>query len=181
VGALATVVAAVAGSILLWAALEKARHPGGLAATLRHLGVPSTLVRAAGLVIAVELGVGLGLVFRPDSLLTQGGVVVVASAFAVAGLLALRRDEPVPCTCFGPGSPGYLGVNQIAALVPWVGAAAILNAADVARPAPSEGASILAVVALAMAGLRLVRVLDVSREARADRRSARETYAWLQR
>jgi hypothetical protein len=181
VAALATVVAAVAGSILLWAALEKARHPGAMASTLRHLGVPATLASAGGLVIVIELGVGLGLVFRPDSLITQGSVVVVAAVFALAGLLALRRDERIPCSCFGPGSNGYLGVNQIAALVPWVGVAVVLNAADVARPAPSEGAAILATVALAITGLRLVTLLDVSREARADRRSARETYAWLHR
>jgi hypothetical protein len=181
VAALATVVVAVSASILLWAGLEKARDPGALASTLRHLGLPATVARGAGLVIAAELGVGLAIVFRPDSLLTQGGVVLLAVAFALAGLLALRRDEPIRCTCFGPGSLGYLGVSQIVALVPWVGAAVVLDAADVVRPSPSEGASMLAMVALAITGLRLVTVLDVSREARADRRSARETYAWLRR
>lgn len=181
VATLATAVAAVGASILLWAGLEKAREPGATVSMLRHLGVPPILARAAGLVIVVEFTLGLGLVFRPDSLVTQGGVVVLGAAFALAGLLALRRDEPIRCTCFGPGRHGYLGVAQIAALVPWVGAAAILNAADLSRPSPSEAASILAVVALAMTGLRLIPVLGASWEARGDRRAAGETYLWLHR
>lgn len=179
---LATAVALVGASILLWAGLEKARAPASTASTLGQLGVPASLAGpAAGLVVLAELAVALGLVFRPDSALTLAGVVLLAGAFALAGLLALRRGEPVPCTCFGAGRGGYLGENQVRALVPWVGGAAFLYVADVASPSPSGGAAMLAGVGLAMAGVRLIAVLPAWREARGDRRSARETYLWLRR
>lgn len=182
VSALATTVAVVGASTLLWAALEKARDPEATASTLRQLGVPSPLaLAAAGLVILAELAVGLGLVFGPNSVVTQGGVALLAAAFALAGLVALRRDEQIRCTCFGPGRRGYLGVPQVAALIPWAAAVTILHAADMAPPSPSEGASTLAAVALVMSGLRLAPVLGAWREARGDRRSARETYGWLHR
>jgi hypothetical protein len=112
---------------------------------------------------------------------TQGGVVLLAGAFALAGLLALRRDEPVRCTCFGSGRNGYLGANQVLAFVPWVGGAMFLYVTDVTPPSPPHGAAMLAGVGLAMAGVRLIPVLGAWREARGDRRSAREMYLWLHR
>lgn len=182
VSTLATTVAVVGASILLWAALEKARDPEATASTLRQLGVPSRIaLAAAGLVIAAEFAVGLGLVFRPDAVVTHGGVALLAAGFALAGLLALRRGEQIRCTCFGPGGRGYLGVPQVASLVPWAAAVAILYAAGTAPPSRSEGASMLAAMALVMSGLRLIPVLGAWREARGDRRSARETYGWLHR
>lgn len=182
VATLATTVAMVGAALLLWAGLEKARDPGATASTLEQLGVPAAVAAgAAGLVVAAELAVGIALVFRPDALPTQGGVIALAAAFGLAGLLALHRGEQIRCTCFGPGRRGYLGRNQLAALVPWVGMAAFLHVADVAPPSPSEGASILAAVALAMTVLRLVPMFGAWREARGDRRSARETYVWLHR
>jgi hypothetical protein len=181
VAILATTVALVGASILLWAGLEKARDPASTASTLRQLGVPARLTNAAGLIIPAELAVALGLVFRPDSAVTQGGVILLAGAFALAGLLALRRNEPVRCSCFGSGWGGNLGRNQVLGLVPWVGGAAFLHVVDLAPPSPSRGAAMLAGVGLTMAGARLVPVLGAWREARGDRRSARETYLWLQR
>lgn len=178
---LATTVALVGASILLWAALEKARDPGATVSTVRQLGAPAGLANAAVLIIPAELTVALGLVFRPDSAVTQAGVVLLAGAFAFAGLLALRRDEPVRCSCFGAGRGGHLGANQVLALVPWVGGAAFLHVAHLVAPSPSRGATMLAGVGLVMASLRLVPVLRAWREARGDRRSARETYLWLQR
>jgi methylamine utilization protein MauE len=177
----ATTIALMGAAILLWAGLEKARDPGSTVSTLLQLGVPARLARAAGLLIVAELAVGLGLVFRPDSAWTQVGVVVLAGAFAGAGLLALRRGERIRCACFGSGRRGYLGANQIKALVPWVGGAAILRVGDVERPSPSRGAELLAGIALTMAGLRLVPLVGAWREARGDRRSAIETYVWARR
>ena len=178
---LATTVALVGASILLWAALEKARDPGATVSTVRQLGAPAGLANAAVLIIPAELTVALGLVFRPDSAVTQAGVVLLAGAFAFAGLLALRRDQPVHCSCFGAGRGGHLGANQVLALVPWVGVAAFLHVAPLVAPSPSRGATKLAGVGLVMASVRLVPVLRAWREARGDRRSARETYLWLQR
>jgi hypothetical protein len=179
VATVALTVAAVGASILFWAALEKARDPQMTVSTLQQLGFPAGLAKAAWLLILVELAVALGLVFRPDSIVTQGGVVVLAGTFASAGLLALRLEKRVRCTCFGLGAHGHLGLNQVAALIPWAGAAAFLNAADVASPSPSQGIGTLATIALTMATLRLVGLFGPWRQARGDRQSARETYVWL--
>lgn len=178
---LATAVALVGASILLVAGLEKARDPASTASTLRQLGLSATLANVGVLIIPAELAVAVGLLFRPDSAVTQGGVVLLAGAFAVAGLLALRREEPVRCTCFGSGRSGTLGTNQLLALVPWVAGAAFLQVADLAPPSPSRGAAMLAGVGLTMAGVRLIPLLGAWREARGDRLSARETYLWLHR
>jgi hypothetical protein len=178
---LATTVALVGASVLLWAGLEKAREPGSAASMLRALGVPARLATAGVLVIPAELAVAVGLVFRPDSIWTQGGVVVLAGAFAVAGLLALRRDESIRCACFGSARGGYLGAKQVVALAPWLVGIGILNVADVPPPSATRAAALLAGVALIMAGVRLISVLGASHEARGDRRSAQETYVWLQR
>jgi hypothetical protein len=181
VAILATAVALVGASILLVAGLEKARDPASTTSTLRQLGLPAVLANVGMLVIPAELAVALGLVFRPDSGVTQAGVVLLAGAFAVAGLLALRRDEPVRCTCFGSGRSGYLGSSQLLALVPWVGGAAFLHVATLTPPSPSRGAAMLAGAGLTMAAVRLIPLLGAWREARGDRLSARETYLWLHR
>lgn len=177
----ATLIALMGASILLWAGLEKARDPGSTVSTLRQLGVPAGPARASWLLIPAELAVGLGLVFRPDAVWIQLGVVVLAGAFAIAGLIALRRGVQIHCACFGSTRRGYLGTNQIIALVPWVGGAAILRVADVEPPSLSRGSTMLAGVALTMAGVRLVPLLGAWREARGDRRSALETYVWARR
>jgi hypothetical protein len=181
VAILATAVALGGASLLLWAGLEKARDPASTASTLRQLGLSATLANVGVLIIPAELAVALGLVFRPDSTVTQAGAILLAGAFAVAGLLALRRDEPVRCTCFGSRRSGYLGANQLVALVPWAGGAAFLHVADLTPPSPSRGAAMLAGVGLTMAGARLIPLLGAWREARSDRLSARETYLWLHR
>jgi hypothetical protein len=178
---IATAIALAGSAILLWAGLEKARDLGSTAAMLRQLGVPTRLARAAGLLVLAELAVALGLVFRPDSRWVVLGVVVLAVAFAWAGLVALRRGELIRCSCFGSARRAYLGTTQIKALGPWLGGAAFLAVAGVERPSPSEGATRLAVIALAMASLRMVPLLRGWREARGDRRSAREMYVWLHR
>lgn len=176
---LASAVALVGASILLWAGLEKSRDPTSAVVTIRQLGVPDDVARFASLIIPAELAVAGALVFRPDSLVTQAGVVSFAGAFAFAGLLARRQDEPIRCRCFGPGGRGYLGRTQIVAFVPWAAVAAFLHVTAVAAPSPSTGAAMLAGVALAIACVRIVSVLGAWHEARGDRRMAQETYSWL--
>ena len=177
----ATTIALAGASILLWAGLEKARDPGSTVSTLRQLGVPTPLARLGGVLILAELAIGVGLVFRPDSVWIQAGVVVLAGAFACAGLLAVRRGELIRCSCFGSTRRGYLGANQIRALVPWLGGAAILRVADVEAPSSSRGAALLSGLALTIAAARLVSVLGAWRVARGDRRAAAETYVWAHR
>jgi hypothetical protein len=177
----ATTIASLGAVVLLWAGLEKARDPGSAASMLRELGVPGRLAVLGVLAIPAEIAVAVALVFRPDSLWTQGGVIVLAGAFALAGLLALRRDKPIRCACFGSGRGGYLGADQVVALVPWAAGVATLRLADVGHPTPAEATELLAALALAMAGARLALLLGAWHEARGDRRSARETYVWLHR
>jgi hypothetical protein len=178
---LATTIALMGASILLWAGLEKARDPGSTVSTLRQLGVPAPLAAVAALLILAELAIAVGLVFRPDSVWIQTGVVVLAGTFAFAGWLALRRGELIRCSCFGSTRRHYLGANQIKALVPWVAGVAILRVADVEAPSPSRGADMFLGIALTIAGVRLIPVLGAWREARGDRRSAVETYVWARR
>jgi hypothetical protein len=181
VGASAAIVALFGASVLLWAGLEKARNPAATVSTLRQLGVPTALANAAGLVVAAEVAVALALVFRPGSGWTHAAVAGLAGAFALAGVVALRKEERIRCTCFGSGTGGYLGTSQIAALVPWLGGVAFLSAADPPDPSAARAASTLAAIALAMALLRLGSLASAWREARADRVTARETYRWARR
>jgi hypothetical protein len=181
VAGIATTVALLGAFVLLWAGLEKARDPGAPASTLRALGVPPRLAALGVLIIPTELAIGVALVFRPDSAWTQGGVLVLAGAFAVAGLLALRGDQQIRCACFGSGRGGYLGADQVLALMAWIAGVAILNVADAGHPAASQASALLAGVAVTMAAVRLMPVVGAWHEARGDRRSAVETYRWLHR
>jgi uncharacterized membrane protein YphA (DoxX/SURF4 family) len=170
-------------STLLWAGLEKARSLRSVARTLHRLGMPESGSRlVAPLVVAVELGVALGLIYRPRSIVTLTGVLALATAFAISGFMALRRKEKIRCGCFGPHGGAHLGWNQLASLPVWFSAVALvwLNGPTHSSD-DGQGASGLAVVALLMAVLRGVSSLRAAHEARGDRRSAQEMFVWLNR
>src|SRR5215203_5898680 len=100
-GMLVLAVTLVMASALLWAGLEKAVRLSSVAKTLHQLGMPERGAGvAAPLVVAVELSVAVGLLFRPRSLATLVGVLALAAAFALSGLIALRRNEKIRCGCF---------------------------------------------------------------------------------
>src|SRR5262249_44079402 len=125
---LALIISEVMAGVLLWASVEKARDLWPVTGTLQRLGVPVGKARVgAALLLLAELGVGFGLVFLPERELTQIGVVFLACTFAFGGIVALRQDEPIRCNCFGTGTNGYLGVNQLVALGGWLPGAAILH------------------------------------------------------
>lgn len=172
---LATFVTLAISAVLLIAALEKARDPAPAVATLRRLGVPETLaLPATRLLMLVELSTAIAVLFAPASTLTHAAIVVLAVAFAVAGVMALRSDEPLRCSCFGAGD-GYLGWRQIAALVPWLAGIVILRFAT-----PSTaGALLFAITALLILAARSVSLAKVFVEARGDRKSAQEMLLWL--
>ncbi|MCG8457901.1 MAG: hypothetical protein MI919_16615 [Holophagales bacterium] len=178
---LAASAALVMAGVLLWAALEKLRAPRSIRATLEGLGLSGKLARGtAVLLAAVELTVALGLLFRPSALAVQAGVALLALAFAFAGLVAIGRDEPIPCSCFGAAGGGRLGVAQVILVVPWLVAVALLHVGS-REPLPlTDGAARLAAVGLGLAFLRSISVASAWREARGDRLSAREMYRWLQ-
>ncbi len=133
---------------------------------------------AVGSLAAAELAVAAAVLFRPDAAVTHLAIAALAVTFAVAGLLALRRDEPIRCNCFGAGS-GTLGKTQLLALVPWLAGAAVLRAGFTEPPALPIAATWLTAISLALAAMRLVAVRKAWVEARDDRRSAEEMYAWL--
>jgi hypothetical protein len=175
---LAMAAAAVMAAVLLRAASEKIRRPGELAATIGRLGVPERMaLPAALLVIFTELAVAVLLPFRPDSLLAPLGVVSLAALFALAGVLALRSDEPIACSCFGAGS-GQLGLRQGLWFFAWAGGAALLF---MVRPVVSTvtGAALLAATALAITALRAIGLRAAMTEGRGDRQAAQEMYEWL--
>lgn len=172
---LATAVAAAVSALLLVAALEKARTPASTVATLRGLGVPHALaLPATRLLTLAELGTAVAVLFAPSSTLTHVGIVALAAAFATAGVVALRSDQPIRCSCYGAGG-GYLGRRQVLALVPWLAAVAVLRVAT-----PSlDGAVLLAAVALLVLAARTVGLRRAVAEARGDRGSAQEMLLWL--
>jgi hypothetical protein len=180
VALLVTAARLVMAAVLLRAAIGKARDVRSMAATIRALGAPRATARpGAMLVMATEIVVALAVLFRPDATATQAGIVALAALFALAGLVALHRDEPIRCSCFGAGGDGYLGVTQLIAFVPWIAGAAILRFGVAAAPRLPESAAWLAAASLAIAAERAAAVWKARSEARGDRRSAQETYAWL--
>jgi hypothetical protein len=167
-------------AVLLWAGLEKTRSRGSLRTALRQLGMPQGAGSiTASLVAAMEVVVALGLVFVPGAPWTIAGMVFLSTAFALAGLIALRRDEPIHCGCFGPGGWGSLGKPQIAALPLWLGVAALLWMAKPTPPSLSQGFLLLATVALGMATIRGISASRAWKKARDDRESAQEMLLWL--
>lgn len=165
-------------TVLLWAGLEKARAMAPFASTLRALGVPPPAAPVLALtVVAVELSAALGLIFYP-SVPSFAAVIGLAAAFACAGLVALRRHKHIACPCYGPYGARALGWDQLAAFPLWTGGVAILWSQG---PVVSDAARswLLTIIALMMAGARVVTALRSAHVARGDRRSARDMYRWL--
>lgn len=172
----------VMAAVLLWAGLEKARGLASFVSTIRELGAPAGIAKvAAPLLASMEIAVAFGLILRPGSIVTLGGVLVLAVLFAASGLIAVSRRQVIRCGCFGPGGRGTLGKRQIAAVPLWLGAVALVWLEGPPNPSAAAAASSLAAVGLTIAAIRGVAVARASLRARGDRRSAQEMYAWLQR
>lgn len=170
-------------AILLWAGLEKFNNLPATASTLAALGIPARWAdRASGLVPLSEVATALGVLFAPGSRCTLAGVLALGGAFALAGLVAVLRNERIRCNCFGSGAAGaYLGPAQILALPAWAGAALILHYGVPERPPLATGALLFAAVALAITTLKAAALRQAVRDARGDRVSAQEMYLWLPR
>lgn len=178
---LSMAVALFMASILLWAGLEKARNLQGVSSTFTALGFAGWMAKPFAALLAItELSVALGLLFSPDSAATQGGVVILAGGFAVAGAIALKRKRLIRCNCFGAGSSSYLGKKQMIALLPWLGAVGLVRLGVPESQPVFNGATYFAVAALTISFLRAPAVYKAWQEARGDRLSAMETYGWQQ-
>lgn len=177
--AVAFIVSLGMAAILLWAGLEKVRDMRSFASTIRALNIPHGAVEhLARLIVIAEIAVGLGLVFQPGMVWTQISVIVLALAFAAAGFLALRHDEPIRCNCFGSGPSDRLGVNQIIMLFPWIAGVSILHLGYSKQIAHDIGAVRLCAICLTLASWQSVMVWRAQREARGDRLSARMMNLW---
>jgi hypothetical protein len=172
---LATGVVLIISAVLFVAALEKARAPALTAATFRGLGVADALAWPATRVLTLaECGTAIAVLFAPASMLTHAAIMVLAVAFAVAGVLALRSGEPLRCSCFGAGG-GYLGWRQVVALVPWLMGVAVLHSAI----PNADGSLLFALVALFILAARSVSLVKEVVDAQGDRKSAQEMLLWL--
>jgi hypothetical protein len=176
---LSITVALSMASILLWAGTEKLRNLQPLSSTLSQLGVPAWAAPFLGALIAIaEVAVAGGLLFRPQAVWTQGGVVALASAFALAGLVALTRNKVIRCSCFGAGGRGHLGKTQIIALLPWLAAVWLLRLGGTEVVSPSAGVFLFTVAALTITIVRAPAVSRAWMAARSDRFAAKEMYWW---
>lgn len=164
------------GAVFLWAAASKVLAVNQLRDTLEQLGVDTALARAgAPLVVAAEFAAGAGLIVVPGSWTPRGLVVVLASAFALAGLFAVRTGRRVNCHCFGGTANRLLGWRQVWQWPLWVGLAAIAHW----RPADwawRDGVAILAFVLVALTLMRLPGQLRLMRRLQGDRIALTPTY-----
>ncbi len=165
----ATVAVFVAAAVLLWAGLEKVRASGGFDATLVALGVTSPVrpLLRVGVPVA-EVVTGACLMVAPAAGWPRGMLVVLAVGFAGAGVLGLRAEEPVVCSCFGTVGRHVLGWRQLLTLPVWLLAAAILERRHPGWP-PSEGLRNLAALVVLLGVLRVPAVVRGWQAARGDR------------
>jgi methylamine utilization protein MauE len=162
---------------LLWGGAEKARNLPAFASLLRQLGVSRGTRAIATAVVAAELGTAVSLMYGP-SIVTVIAIVLLACVFAAAGLIAIRQKKRISCGCFGPYGGRQLGTDQLIAFPLWLAGAGVLWLADLPSSADSRAALAVA-VPLTIAAIRSVSALRAAREARGDRRSARDMYRWL--
>jgi hypothetical protein len=181
VGFLVLAVTIAMASALLWAGLEKARSLGSFASLLTQLGIPERGAPPIAVsVVALELGVALGLIFHPSAttLVVAAGL---AAAFACSGWIALRRHKQIRCGCFGPYGGRQLGKDQLAAFPLWLGGVALLWFEGATLSAGARATWLPAAVALSIAAIRVAGGVRAAYAARGDRRSAREMLVWLNR
>lgn len=166
--------------VLLWAGLDKMLSLGYLTETLIQIGVPRRGARSTAVALAtLEIVVAIGLMIAPGSAAAVGGLLLLAGAFVLAALVALLKNEAIDCACFGFGGQSYLGYRQLAAAPLWLAGALLLWQSAPAMLSRSEGVLSFVFVAFAIATVRGVTVLQVTRLARDDRESAREMLTWL--
>jgi hypothetical protein len=113
-----------AALFLLYAAAQKVVAPRSLRHTLTALRLPAAGVVAV-VVPGLEITAAVGLVVAPHSVVVATLVAGLGLAFAGAGLVALRRGEPIRCACFGESDEATLGTRQLVALPVWLAVAAV--------------------------------------------------------
>ncbi len=176
-----TYVAVIMAAVLLWAGLAKLTNQGGITSTVQALGVPAKWsMPASNLVSLWEIVTAFGVLFAPSSPWTLVGVATLGVGFALAGLVAVLRNDRIRCNCFGSGmTGGHLGRAQVIALPAWVGGVLLLYNGHPNVAPFATGASLFAATGLTIATLKTVALWQEARAARGDRLSAQEMYVWL--
>ena len=165
--------------LFLEAALLKARDLPGFVSTLQQLRFPLAAAKSIALaVLLLEVTASTGLIFAPASILRAGLVVVLATAFAAAALIAISQKQEVYCHCFGAAGNGRLGAAQLWAIPLWW-VAALLSWSQSPRIPFATGAIEFAIVSLILTAVASLRSFGTWRQARGDRLSAQEMYSWL--
>lgn len=175
---LALVTAAAISAVLLSAALAKLRAPRAIEETIRRLGFDRSARAGALLLIAGEGVVGVALLFRPDAVWTQIGVVMLAASFCIAAAVAIWRRQSISCSCFGSVARP-LGRRQLIAFLPFATAAGVMRLFIHEAPPPSTAMALFASVSLVTAIRAAWPAWIEWRQSRSDRRSAEEMYLWL--
>jgi hypothetical protein len=175
---LAFLISAAVSGVLLWAGLEKLRLRADFDATLTALGIPAGLriLLWVGLVCG-ELGTGTGLVVLPSAVWPRLGLVILGAMFAVGGVLGMRADHPVACSCLGAASHGPLGWRQIELLPVWLAAAAALQWLHHPAQRWQRDLQYLAGLVVVMGAIRAAAVVRAWRLAAGDRVALAEAMA----
>lgn len=108
----------VLGAVLIGAAGAKLANPRGAADGMAAFGFRSAVARQVGLwaLVAVELGLGVGVIAGLDAAAWLGAALMAIFALAMTGAIAAGRAGE-PCACFGARSRvGWLAVARNLAL-----------------------------------------------------------------
>ncbi|MGQ0774333.1 MAG: MauE/DoxX family redox-associated membrane protein [Pseudonocardiales bacterium] len=160
--------------VLLWAALEKLRAQRELRALLAALGFGGWPKRFLALAVpAAEIVTAVGLLLIPAALWPRFGVVCLGVTFAVAGVLGLRAEQRISCSCLGTTSGGLLGWTQLILLPGWLAAGYALAWLDPGWSA-GEGLQYLAGLMVLLGALRAVSVVREWHTAVGNRRAIDE-------
>lgn len=172
---LSALVAFVLAAVFIVGGVEKLRTRSPFSMTLASLGVPAVLIPVLlFLVPAAELGTAVGLMLVPAMAWPSVGVAALGAAFAAAGVLSLRVEQPVSCSCLGAATDGLLGRKQVILLPVWLTAAALLNFAPPPWSVP-QGLNLLALVVVASSGLHAIKVVRAWRNDAAYRMAIEES------
>ena len=155
--------------VFAFAGLSKAIGLQDFRSTLGRLGINDARTKPVALgVVAAELLAAAGLLISPAQTWPRMLVAALAIAFALAGLTALRTEEPIDCNCFGNLRQGFLGWRQVVLLPCWL---LLATLAQWSPPTWSarQGLVALTSLALAVAYWQVLRAVPAWRALRGDR------------
>jgi hypothetical protein len=171
-------VAVLAGAIFLYAASFKWLDPRPLAGTLRSLGAPDRVAATLGrLAPLLEVAVGFTLLGLGDSAGRFGALLLALAGLAVggAGIIAIRKKEPIACSCFSAYASRPMGPRQVLSALGFLTCAAILFVSN-PRFSQTEALVALSLAALGGGAAHAISSVRVALDLVGYRRAASITY-----